>query len=98
MINIEIWPIENFSPTHSHARTNAVIRVLHGNINVKLFPFLCNHEKDGVKSFGIVNFGKDDITWIIPNLNQVHQLENTRTNTETCMIMKILLIMIILII
>ena len=81
---MEIWPIGHFSPIHSHAGANAVIRVLHGNINVKLFPFLCNQEKDGVKPFGIANFGKDDITWISPNLNQVHQLENAQTNTETC--------------
>ena len=81
---MEIWPIGHFSPVHSHAGANAVIRVLHGNINVKLFPFLCNQEKDGVKPFGIANFGKDDITWISPNLNQVHQLENAQTNIETC--------------
>ena len=81
---MEIWPIGHFSPIHSHAGANAVIRVLHGNINVKLFPFLCNQEKDGVKPFGVANFGKDDITWISPNLNQVHQLENAQTNTETC--------------
>lgn len=81
---MEIWPIGHFSPVHSHAGANAVIRVLHGNINVKLFPFLCNQEKDGVKPFGIANFGKDDITWISPNLNQIHQLENAQTNTETC--------------
>lgn len=81
---MEIWPIGHFSPVHSHAGANAVIRVLHGNINVKLFPFLCNQEKDGVKPFGIANFGKDDITWISPNLNQVHQLENDQSNTETC--------------
>ena len=81
---MEIWPIGHFSPIHSHAGANAVIRVLHGNINVKLFPFLCNQEKDGVKPFGIANFGKDDITWISPNLNQVHQLENAQTNIETC--------------
>jgi hypothetical protein len=81
---MEIWPIGHFSPVHSHAGANAVIRVLHGNINVKLFPFLCNQEKDGVKPFGVANFGKDDITWISPNLNQIHQLENDQSNTETC--------------
>jgi hypothetical protein len=81
---MEIWPIGHYSPIHCHAGANAVIRILHGNINVKLFPFLCNQKKDGVKEFGIANFVKDDITWISPNLNQIHQLENDASNTETC--------------
>jgi hypothetical protein len=80
---MEIWPIGHFSPIHNHGGSNAVIRVLHGNINVSLFPFLCT-DKDGVKPFGIADFKKDSIVWISPTLNQVHQLKNIQTNTETC--------------
>ena len=80
---MEIWPIGHYSPIHSHAGANAIIRVLHGNINVKLFPFLCSN-KDNVKYFNCVNFYKDDITWISPTLNQTHQLMNNKNNIETC--------------
>ena len=80
---MEIWPIGHYSPIHSHAGANAIIRVLHGNINVKLFPFLCSN-KDNIEYFNCVNFYKDDITWISPTLNQTHQLMNDKNNTETC--------------
>ena len=72
---MEIWPSEHYSPVHSHAGANAIIRVLYGEIHVKLFPFLCN-EKDGGPIFGEADFKKDEITWISPTLNQTHQLVN----------------------
>jgi len=68
---MEIWPSNNYSPIHSHADSNAVIRVLHGSINVILFPFLGASEP-----FGNSDFDKDDITWLSPELNQIHQLRN----------------------
>jgi hypothetical protein len=67
---MEIWPGGHFSPIHNHGGANAVIRVLHGRIHVSLFSFL------GGDSFGSADFGKDDVTWISPALNQVHQLKN----------------------
>lgn len=79
---MEIWPIGHYSPIHNHAGAEAVIRVLHGSINVSLFPFLCG-SKDGVNNFANVNFSKDDVTWISPTLNQTHQLKNLDTSTET---------------
>ncbi len=80
---MEIWPVGHFSPVHNHGGSSAVIRVLHGKINVKLFPFLCNEEY-GVDPFSEVQFVKNDITWISPTLNQVHQLKNLDTNRDTC--------------
>jgi hypothetical protein len=80
---LEIWPVGHFSPIHSHASADAVIRVLHGEINVKLYPFLCA-EKDGVDPFATADFKKDQITWISPTLNQVHQLTNLENNKHTC--------------
>ena len=68
---MEIWPSNNYSPIHSHADSNAVIRVLHGSINVTLFPFL-----GATEPFGNSDFEKDDITWLSPELNQIHQLRN----------------------
>jgi hypothetical protein len=80
---MEIWPVGHYSPIHNHAGANAIIRVLHGNINVKLFPFLTS-KTDSIIPFGEANFKKDEITWISPTLNQTHQLKNLDTNKETC--------------
>ena len=77
---LEIWPTHHYSPIHSHAQTDAIIRVLHGEINVELYPFLSKKEID---PFGVQVFSKDEITWISPSLNQVHQLIN-RNNKDTC--------------
>ena len=68
---MEIWPSNHYSPVHSHADSNAIIRVLHGRINVTLFPFL-----GATEPFGDADFEKDDITWLSPDLNQIHQLRN----------------------
>jgi len=80
---MEIWPIGHFSPVHNHGASNAIIKVLHGSIHVKLFPFLCD-SSGSVPQFSTAEFKKGDITWITENLNQVHQLENLKSNTETC--------------
>ena len=75
---MEIWPPKHYSPIHNHANAEAIIRVLHGEIHVSLFPFLGSE-----KPFNTVPFEKDEITWISPNLNQTHQLHNTNSDT-TC--------------
>lgn len=75
---MEIWPPGHYSPIHNHGGSSAVIRVLNGAINVSLFPFLGAPE-----AFGAAVFKKEDVTWISPALNQVHQLKNLST-TETC--------------
>ena len=80
---MEIWPIGHYSPIHSHAGSNAIIRVLHGKINVKLYPFLSG-QKDGVEHFSRSDFSENEITWISPTLNQTHQLMNDEKNTKTC--------------
>ena len=75
---MEIWPPGHYSPVHSHANAEAVIRVLHGSIQVQLFPFL---SKD-IDPFETAHFPEGDILWISPTLNQVHQLHNV--GLETC--------------
>jgi hypothetical protein len=79
---MEIWPPLHYSPVHNHGGSSAVIRVLHGNINVSLFPYLCS-DSEGVNPCGIHDFYSDDITWISPTLNQIHQLKNIDSN-QTC--------------
>jgi hypothetical protein len=76
---MEIWPPGHYSPVHNHAGADAIIRVLHGRINVSLYPFLST---DGVDPVAAAEFKKGDITWISPTLNQVHQLINK--DTQTC--------------
>lgn len=80
---MEIWPVGHYSPIHNHSNANAIIRVLHGNIHVSLYPFLCD-ESETTPPFAEKNFKKDDITWLSANLNQVHMLKNLDTNTDTC--------------
>jgi len=77
---MEIWPVGHYSPVHSHAGAEAVIRVLHGTINVSLFPYLGAE----VAPFTAVNFKAGDITWISPELNQIHQLRNLDTSSTAC--------------
>jgi len=80
---MEIWPVGHYSPIHNHAGADAIIRVLHGAIQVSLFPYLCE-DKEGVPPFAVEEFKKGDITWISPTLNQTHQLLNLPRNTDTC--------------
>ena len=80
---MEIWPVGHYSPIHSHASANAIIRVLNGAIHVSLYPFLCG-DKDGVEPFGTATFNKGDVAWITPTLNTTHQLKNLGINSYTC--------------
>lgn len=78
---MEIWPVGHYSPVHSHANANAIIRVLNGEIHVNLYPFL---SPDTVEPFGFATFQKGDVAWITPTLNTTHQLKNLETNSYTC--------------
>ena len=80
---MEIWPVGHYSPIHSHANANAVIRVLSGNIRVSLYPFLSETKGEG-SPFADVVFSKDNVTWITPYINQVHQLKNLESNDKAC--------------
>lgn len=74
---MEIWPKGHYSPIHGHADAEAIIRVLEGDINVNLYPFLSSD----ILPFANKTFKKDDIMWISPTLNQTHQLKNTGSST-----------------
>lgn len=78
---MEIWPVGHYSPIHNHGGASAIIRVLHGTIHVSLFPFLSTAD---ISPFATFDFKKENITWISPTLNQVHQLKNVDTNKDTC--------------
>jgi hypothetical protein len=70
---MEIWPSGHYSPIHNHGGADAVIKVLHGAINVRLFAMLSLHHQG---FFANTTFVKDEVTWISARLNQVHQLKN----------------------
>jgi len=72
---MEIWPAGHYSPIHNHGESSAIIRILHGSIQMELYPFLCESES-GIKPFTTTHCEKDDITWISPTLNQIHKLTN----------------------
>ena len=69
---LEIWPAGHYSPVHGHAGAEAVIKVLHGDIQVQLYPWL----GAGAAPFAAADFTAGDVLWISPALNQVHQLRN----------------------
>lgn len=77
---LEIWPSRHYSPIHSHADSHAIIRVLHGEIEVSLFPFLSTNT---CTPFLKRVFREGDVTYITPDLNQAHQLRNL-SDDEPC--------------
>ncbi|CAA6825764.1 MAG: Unknown protein [uncultured Sulfurovum sp.] len=78
---LEIWPPDHYSPIHNHADADAIIRVLHGEITVNLYPMLSKHHKE---PFARKLFKTGDITWLSDKLNQTHQLHNCNINGPTC--------------
>jgi predicted metal-dependent enzyme (double-stranded beta helix superfamily) len=76
---MEIWPSGHYSPIHNHGGSDAVIKVLHGDISVSLYAMLSPHHQ---QPFAEATFTKNDVTWISARLNQVHMLQNLKT--EPC--------------
>jgi len=76
---MEIWPSGHYSPIHDHGGADAVIKVLHGEIKVNLYPMLSHHHE---QPFAVARFLTGDVTWISARLNQVHKLEND--HAEPC--------------
>jgi predicted metal-dependent enzyme (double-stranded beta helix superfamily) len=77
---MEIWPVGHYSPIHNHGNADAVIKVFHGEITVEMYAMLSDHHRT---PFAEAKFGRDDVTWISPRLNQVHKLINKGTE-EPC--------------
>ena len=77
---MEIWPSGNYSPIHNHGGADAVIRVLHGEITVSLYPYLATDEQT---AFATETFKTEEVTWISARLNQVHKLDNLNKD-EPC--------------
>lgn len=85
---MEIWPSGKYSPIHNHGGSEAIIKVLHGEINVKLFAtlkkttpnisdmLLVSNEAYEPEHFKTCNIKLNEVTYITPWLNQIHQLKN----------------------
>ena len=73
---MEIWPVDHYSPIHSHGNCDAIIHVLRGKINVGLYASL-----ESTTPFASTEFKKGEITWISDSLNQTHRLQNKGTKT-----------------
>ena len=71
---IEIWPPGHFSPIHNHSSAYGIIRVLHGRLLAKVYPELT------IKPFQYAPIEQileqDQVTWMLPKLNQTHQIRN----------------------
>ncbi|WP_394152289.1 cysteine dioxygenase [Vibrio maritimus] len=80
---MEIWPCGHYSPIHNHGDANAIIRVLSGEITVHLFAMLSKYHDDP-KPFASQSFITDEVTWLSPGLNQIHQLRNEATDGRAC--------------
>ncbi|MHB8465055.1 MAG: cupin domain-containing protein [Acidimicrobiales bacterium] len=70
---VEIWPAGHYSPIHDHGKACAIIKVLHGLIQVELFPEL---SPEITEPFAVAMFEPGDVTYLTPQLYQVHRLQN----------------------
>jgi hypothetical protein len=60
----------NYSPIHNHGNANAVIKVLHGSIRIKVYN---KHTKDfKAEPIKQIDLRTDDVTWIDRNWYQTH--------------------------
>ena len=78
---LEIWPYKHYSPIHDHGNAYAIIKVVHGSINVHVYnKKVKKHDQDPLKK---VTISKGDVTWISPNWYQTHKLIND-TSRDYC--------------
>jgi len=84
---LEIWPSGMKSPVHDHGNACAVIKVLHGQINIDVYNKLIQPEKDLSDADILQSFAptKGQFTWMDKNWYQCHQLKNV-TDDYCCTI------------
>ncbi|MEL7251058.1 MAG: cysteine dioxygenase family protein [Bacteroidota bacterium] len=80
---MEIWPPGCGSPIHNHGNTHAIIKVLRGKIDVDLYRMLPEDDKTA-QPLAHATFGAGDITYLMPQVNQIHRLRCDKANVETC--------------
>ena len=73
---LEIWPSGHSSPIHNHGNASAVIKVLHGTVNVNIFNKHINAmtvNSEPLKSFDL---SEGQVSWMSKDWFQTHQLRN----------------------
>ncbi|MCI5148232.1 MAG: hypothetical protein D3916_02320 [Candidatus Electrothrix sp. MAN1_4] len=70
---LEIWPAGNGSPIHNHGGACAVIKVLHGQIQISWYKTL---SPSVLKPWGNIIAHKGNVTFLTPNYYQIHKLFN----------------------
>lgn len=70
---LEIWPAGNGSPIHDHGKACAVIKVLHGQIQVSWFSALSPHISE---PWGSTIAHAGEVTFLTPGYYQIHKLFN----------------------
>ncbi|CAF1469409.1 unnamed protein product [Rotaria magnacalcarata] len=71
---VEAWPPGHYSPVHSHSNAYGIIKVLSGRILVKIYPELALNVRQHSPIETILEQGQ--VTWMLPKLNQIHQVRN----------------------
>ena len=75
---LEIWPIGHYSPIHSHGKVYGLVKVLYGEITIKVFENLLLSQKQPYRT---ICLKQGEITWMSPSFNQTHQLHNQSLNS-----------------
>lgn len=70
---LEIWPGGHYSPIHDHGQASAIIKVLHGQIWVELYPKL---DAQVLDYYAEAEFKQGDVTFLSPQFYQTHKLIN----------------------
>ena len=78
---LEIWPGQNYSPIHNHSGADAVIKVLHGQIQSRWFASLDPRFMEYYDKFDLY---ASDVTWLSPDYYQTHQLFNPAPKGNMC--------------
>ncbi len=80
---MEIWPVGCASPVHHHGYTHAIIKVLRGSIDVDLYRMLPT-EYSSNDPLQTATFHPNEVTYLMPEVNQYHLLKNNLNNSDTC--------------
>ena len=78
---LEIWPGQNYSPIHNHSGADAVIKVLHGQIQSRWYAELSPLYLDYYEKFDLF---EGQVTWLSPEYYQTHQLFNPAPPGHMC--------------
>ena len=73
---LEIWPAGAESPIHNHGGCCAVIKVLHGTIQCRIFNKITNPPQETSTPLQVIDLRKDQYTWMDDGWFQTHQLSN----------------------